>query len=61
MVRRPVPVIVAAQLFGTSLWFSVNSAADDLVRSWGITPSAIGDRRLVGVGSGRLADGPVDG
>jgi predicted MFS family arabinose efflux permease len=42
MLRRPVPVIVVAQLFGTSLWFSVNSAADDLVRSWGIAPSAIG-------------------
>ncbi|MGE0674534.1 MAG: MFS transporter, partial [Methylibium sp.] len=33
---------MVAQLFGTSLWFSVNSAADDLVRSWGIVPSAIG-------------------
>jgi MFS family permease len=42
MLRRPVAVIVVAQLFGTSLWFSVNSAADDLVRSWGIVPSAIG-------------------
>ncbi|MDE2297074.1 MAG: MFS transporter [Burkholderiales bacterium] len=42
MLRRPVPVIVVAQLFGTSLWFSVNSAADDLVRSWDIAPSAIG-------------------
>lgn len=42
MLRRPVPVIVVAQLLGTSLWFSVNSAADDLVRSWGIAPSAIG-------------------
>lgn len=42
MLRRPVPVIVVAQLFGTSLWFSVNSAADDLVRNWDIAPSAIG-------------------
>ena len=42
MMRRPIAVIVIAQLFGTSLWFSVNSAADDLVRSWGIAPSAIG-------------------
>ncbi|MGA9962121.1 MAG: MFS transporter, partial [Azonexus sp.] len=38
----PVPVIVLAQLFGTSLWFSANSAADDLIHTWGITPAAIG-------------------
>jgi len=29
-------------LFGTSLWFSANSAADDLIRTWGITPGDIG-------------------
>ena len=28
--RRPVAVVVVAQLLGTSLWFSANSAADDL-------------------------------
>jgi predicted MFS family arabinose efflux permease len=39
---NPVPVIVIAQLFGTSLWFSANSAADDLIRAWGITASDIG-------------------
>lgn len=41
-MRNPVPVIVLAQLFGTSLWFSANSAADDLIRTWGITPADIG-------------------
>ena len=39
---NPVPVIVLAQLFGTSLWFSANSAADDLIRQWGITPADLG-------------------
>jgi hypothetical protein len=32
-MKNPVPVIVIAQLFGTSLWFSANSAADDLIRT----------------------------
>ncbi|MGE5471921.1 MAG: MFS transporter [Bacteroidota bacterium] len=41
-MRNPVPVIVLAQLFGTSLWFSANSAADDLIRQWGITTAEIG-------------------
>jgi len=41
-MKNPVPVIVVAQLFGTSLWFSANSAADDLVRTWGIAPADIG-------------------
>ena len=41
-MKKPVPVIVLAQLFGTSLWFSANSAADDLIHTWGITPAAIG-------------------
>jgi len=41
-MKNPVPVIVVAQLFGTSLWFSANSAADDLIRTWGITPADIG-------------------
>lgn len=39
---RPVAWIVIAQLFGTSLWFSANSAADDLRRLWGLTPADIG-------------------
>jgi MFS family permease len=41
-MKNPVPVIVLAQLFGTSLWFSVNSATDDLIRDWGIAAADIG-------------------
>ena len=41
-MKNPVPVIVVAQLFGTSLWFSANSAADDLIHAWGIVPVDIG-------------------
>ena len=42
MRNYPVAVIVIAQLFGTSLWFSTNSAADELMRVWGATPADIG-------------------
>jgi len=35
MTRYPIAIIVLAQLFGTSLWLSANSAADDLMRVWG--------------------------
>lgn len=38
----PVPVISIAQLFGTSLWFSANSAAGDLMRAWHVGPAGIG-------------------
>ena len=38
----PVATIAVAQLFGTSLWFSANSAAPDLMRAWGIGISGIG-------------------
>ena len=38
----PVPTIVLAQLFGTSLWFSANSAAGSLMQAWGITEADIG-------------------
>ena len=41
-MKNPVPVIVLAQLFGTSLWFSANSAADDLIRQWGISGADLG-------------------
>lgn len=42
-MRLPVvPTIVLAQLFGTSLWFSANAAADDLIRAWGIGPAELG-------------------
>lgn len=39
---RPILVISLAQLFGTSLWFSANSAFDDLTRIWGATASDVG-------------------
>src|SRR5574338_454900 len=42
-MRLPVvPTIVIAQLFGTSLWFSANAAADDLMRTWVLAPADIG-------------------
>ncbi|WP_418314752.1 MFS transporter [Piscinibacter sakaiensis] len=42
MTRNPVPTIVVAQLLGTSLWFSANGAADDLIRQWQISQAQIG-------------------
>jgi MFS family permease len=39
---NPIATIAVAQLFGTSLWFSANSAAPDLMRAWGIGISGIG-------------------
>jgi MFS family permease len=38
----PVPVIVVAQLLGTSLWFSPNSAAASLAQAWSLTPAQLG-------------------
>jgi MFS family permease len=38
----PVATISIAQLFGTSLWFSANSAAGDLTRVWHASASDIG-------------------
>ncbi len=35
-------VIVVAQLFGTSLWFSANAAFDDLARAWSLSRSDVG-------------------
>jgi predicted MFS family arabinose efflux permease len=40
--RRPIAWIVFAQLCGTSLWFSANSAADDLRRLWGLSTGDLG-------------------
>jgi len=40
--RWPVAVIALAQLFGTSLWFSANSAADDLMQVWQLSMAQIG-------------------
>lgn len=41
-MNRPLVLIVVAQLFGTSLWFSGNSAATDLVRTWSLNDAARG-------------------
>ena len=41
-MKHPVAAIVVAQLLGTSLWFSANSAAPDLARAWGMTPAQLG-------------------
>lgn len=38
----PVATIAIAQLFGTSLWFSANSATEDLMNSWHISAADIG-------------------
>jgi predicted MFS family arabinose efflux permease len=41
-VTHPIVIIVVAQLFGTSLWFSANATADALAQAWGIGPAGIG-------------------
>ena len=41
-MQQPIALIVLAELFGTSLWFSANSAADDLIRQWGLAAADIG-------------------
>ncbi|MCE0733137.1 MFS transporter [Halomonas sp. G15] len=38
----PVATIALAQLLGTSLWFSANSATDDLMRAWQASAADIG-------------------
>jgi len=38
----PVALIALAQLLGTSLWFSANGAADDLMRAWQVSAADIG-------------------
>ncbi|MCF8483422.1 MAG: MFS transporter [Rhodospirillum sp.] len=38
----PVWIIAIAELFGSSLWFSANSATDDLIRAWNLGASEIG-------------------
>ncbi|UCD69940.1 MAG: MFS transporter [Betaproteobacteria bacterium] len=39
---RPIAVIIVAELFGTSLWFSANSSAHELARDWSLTHVSIG-------------------
>jgi len=41
-MRRPLVVIVLAELLGTSLWFSANGTADALARDWGIGVAGVG-------------------
>jgi MFS family permease len=38
----PVATIAVAQLFGTSLWFSANSTAEELMRAWSASSTDIG-------------------
>lgn len=41
-MRKPLTVIVLAEFFGTSLWFSANGVADHLAREWGLTAVELG-------------------
>jgi MFS family permease len=50
----PLAVIVVAQLFGTSLWFSANAAFDDLARAWHLAPRDLGTLTIA-VQSGFIA------
>lgn len=40
--RRILPVIVASQFAGTSLWFAGNAVVGDLQRQWGLAPDTLG-------------------
>jgi len=40
--RTAIAIIVVAELFGTSLWFSANAVADSLHRDWGLTVPELG-------------------
>ena len=40
--RRILPVIVASQFAGTSLWFAGNAVLGDLQRQWGLAAEALG-------------------
>ncbi|HHW64406.1 MAG TPA: MFS transporter [Rhodocyclaceae bacterium] len=42
MRSAPLAIIVVAQLFGTSLWFSANAAGEDLMRAWALQAADIG-------------------
>ena len=45
MEHRPariLPVIVASQFAGTSLWFAGNAVLGDLQQAWGLAPDALG-------------------
>jgi len=40
--RFAIAIIVVAELFGASLWFSANAVADALHAAWGLTPLDLG-------------------
>ena len=40
--RRILPIIVASQFAGTSLWFAGNAVLSDLQLQWGLAPDALG-------------------
>jgi predicted MFS family arabinose efflux permease len=40
--RRILPVIVASQFAGTSIWFAGNAVLGDLERDWGLAAGAVG-------------------
>jgi MFS transporter, DHA1 family, inner membrane transport protein len=40
--RRVLPIVVAAQFCGTSLWFATNAVMPDLQRVWLLPPGAVG-------------------
>jgi MFS family permease len=40
--RRILPVIVASQFAGASVWFAGNAVLSDLQRAWGLPPEALG-------------------
>lgn len=42
LLANPIAIIVIAQLFGTSLWFSPNSAAESLMLQWGLGAAELG-------------------
>ena len=42
-MNLPLMLIVVAELFGTSLWFSANSAAADLALAWNLSTQQLGD------------------
>jgi MFS family permease len=43
VAARPILFIVIAQLFGTSLWFSPNSAAASLMAHWALSTAELGE------------------
>ena len=42
LMSKPILVIIIAELFGTSLWFSANSASDNLTKLWMLSTGDIG-------------------